>query len=84
MRANKEEYPVAAVYRNIQQNNGMCVHHLLSIGYNGNLLSAKLKEKICKSITNSPSFTGAYSRYCNRQHAWGEVSYHGWGTHDPL
>ena len=42
---DEEEDPVAAVYRNIQQMNDICMHHLLSIGYNGNLLSAKLKGK---------------------------------------
>ena len=36
---------MAAVYRNIKQKNDMCVHHLISIGYNGNFLCSQLKEK---------------------------------------
>ena len=49
---DEEEYPVSAVYCNIQQKNKICVNHLLSIGYNGNLLSTKLKEKT-KSVKAS-------------------------------
>ena len=40
------------MYCNIQQDNDMWVHCLLSIGYNGNLLSAKLKVKT-KSVRAS-------------------------------
>ena len=36
---------MATVYHKTQHKNGMCVHHLIYIGYNGNLLSSKLKGK---------------------------------------
>ena len=52
MGANEEEDHVAAVYCNTQQKNDMCVNHLLSIGYNDNLLIEKLKEKT-KSVRSS-------------------------------
>ena len=42
---NEEEDPVATVYHKTQHKNGMCVHHLIYIGYNINLLSEKLKSK---------------------------------------
>ena len=61
MGADEEEDPLAVVYCNTQQKNDMCVNHLLSIGYNGNLLIERLKgkNKICKIITNITSFSGA-------------------------
>ena len=52
MGANEEEDHVAVVYCNTQQKNDMYVNHLLSIGYNDNLLIEKLKEKT-KSVRSS-------------------------------
>ena len=42
---DEEEDTVSTVYHKTQHKNGMCVHHLIYIGYNGNLLSSKLKGK---------------------------------------
>ena len=52
MGVDEEEDPEAVVYCNTQQKNDMCVNHLLSIGYNGNLLIERLKEKT-KSVRSS-------------------------------
>ena len=52
MVSDDKTYPVADVYRSIQQKNDMCVHNLLSIRYNSNVLSSKLKEKT-KSVRAS-------------------------------
>ena len=48
----EKEDTVYNVYHNIQQKNDMCVHNLLSIRYNSNVLSSKLKEKT-KSVRAS-------------------------------
>ena len=52
MVSDDKKYPVADVYRGTQHKNEMCMHHLIYMGCNGNLLSENIKKKI-KSLKAS-------------------------------